>query len=220
MPIIKIVYYFFLIASFFLALITRNRNSRLLVIFPYLLACGILTQVLEDILEKGGMFHTFIFHTYNFLEYPMYCIYFIGVISSKNCKRAIWVSMVMYVLFFIWYFNIVKSFWAESFGLLSSVEALFMTLFSLYFFYELLKSNKYINLSTYPHFYINTANLIFFSLSMLGMSFDAFLKNSNPEIAKNVLYINMVSNILMYILYCIGFTLNIWNQKKLSQLSF
>lgn len=212
----KYVYYTFLIFSFILSLFPLNRKERTFLILPYLIGLGIIIQVLEDILEKSGQLHTFVFHIYNLLEYPLYAVYFHRLFQSKGIRLLLPITVAIYTVFYAVYFTFFRSFWEESFGAISTVESLFMTLFSLYFFYSLLRSDSYFHLPTYPHFYFNTANLIFFSLSLFSMSFDSFLKRNNPSLADDVLYINRISNILMYFLYCAGFISNIWKHRKSS----
>ena len=211
------IYYTFLITSFLLSLFPANRKNKTLFIFPVLLFLGILAQLLQEILIRAKIPFMFIFHIYNFLEYPLYVVYFYFLFNSGKIKRMLLLSAFVYLVSFVLYFTLVKSFRAESFGAITAIEALFMTSFSLYFYYSLLQSDKYYHLLSYPHFYINTANLIFFSLSIFAMGFDALLRKTNPDLADSVLSINRVSNILMYMLYCIAFALNIWTPGKSSE---
>ncbi len=217
MNLLYFSYYILLISSFLLSLFRVNSKDKVLFIFPYILFLGIITQLLQEFLSRAKIPFMFIFHIYNFIEYPLYAIYFYYLFNSAKMKRMLIISVFIYLISFILYFAFMKSFTAESFGLVSAIEALFMTSFSLYFYYDLMQSNKYYNLSTYPHFYINTGNLIFFSLSIFAMGFHAIIKNADPALADKVLNINRVSNIIMYALYCIAFSINIWTPKKLSQ---
>lgn len=205
MILIKKIYYIFLILSFVLSLFRQNRRDKILWIFPIILGLGILTQVVEDLFHFYNTKHVFIFHIYNILEYGIYAFYFYLLFEARRTRIFIMASVVLYMLFCIIYFSFYKNFWDDSFGLGTSVEAIFMIVFSLSFFYKLMVDDKYIDLLNYPHFYIQTANLMFFSISFISMSLDGYLKDSHPDLSEFALNINRYANLLMYFLYCVGF---------------
>ncbi len=193
---LKQIYYCLLFLAFLLSLFSANRRKQPLLVFPYLLLVGICFQIVEDILEWVRLPHTFIFNIYDLIEYPLYTFYFYFLYIGRRIRTVIIIALIIYISSFFLYFTFVKSFWEESFSSLSCIQAIFMTFFSLYFFYDLIQSNRYFHLPSYPHFYINTANLIHFSLSLLALSFNAVLNKRDPILADNVLYITRLSNIL------------------------
>jgi hypothetical protein len=210
------VYYFFLTTAFLLSLASVNRRDSKLRLFIPILGLALLTQIIYLIINSLGQPAMFIFHIYGFLEYPLYALYFYRLFRQVMVRKLLIASVVFFAIFYTTYYGMLKSFWHESFGLDAGITAILMSAFSIYFYVDLIKSNRYYHLPTYPHFYLNSANLIFFSLSLFANCFDARLREADVVLANSVLLINKWSNILMYLLYCAGLALPVWKRKKLS----
>jgi hypothetical protein len=205
MSLIKQIYYVILFLAFFLSMLERNRTDKVLKIFPFLLGLAILTQIIEDYFHITGHRHIFIFHIYDGLEYISYSIYFHLLFESVRVTRIIIFSGVLYFLFLILYFTFYKDFWNDSFGLEVAVKSLFIVGFTVYFYYNLIQKDISVDLFRYPHFYINTANIAHFSLTLCAMSLNDFFQSISVGMAEIILDINRYSNLYLYILYCVAF---------------
>ena len=214
MSLIKIIYYNVLILSFILSLLKTNREDKSLKLLSAIIFIGLITQLFEDYLSHRSQSHIIAFHLYNLVEYPLYGAFYYLVIPERRVYRFVIASIVIYSLVFIYYYTFVHNIWVDTFGFISAMEGLFMTLLSLYFYYFLMKKPSFIHLFSYPHFYIISANLIFFSLLIPSMSLDPLFFNKYPILRQSMLNISRVSNILMYSLYCIAFICHLWKPKK------
>jgi hypothetical protein len=212
-------YYVLLVIAFILSVFPQNRKDKALSVFCFLIGFAMIAQALQEVFVSRHLRNYYVFHLFNYIEFNLYGLYFYFLFESRVERNIVKLSMFLYSAFFIFYFTLIKSILEQSFGFLTVVEGILMVLFSVYFYIHLLRSNKYYNLLVYPHFYINNANLIFFSLSIFGLGFDAYFRSTDPAMAHNVRYINKYSNILMYLLYCIAFACNIWNLRLQSRLS-
>lgn len=198
---IRISYYIILSLSLVLSLLKSNRTDRTLHIFPVLIGLALSTQIIVEFLRYIKVEYVFVFNGYALLECILYGVYFYFLFDSVKLKVIIVASVLLFIIYFFLYAPINS----ESFGMIESIEALFMVVFSVIFYFNLLQKDGYTNLFRYPHFYINSANLIHFTISFIYYSFDSYFKSIGPEISNLSKLIPQFTNILIYLLYCIAF---------------
>ena len=86
------------------------------------------------------------------------------------------------------------------------LEAVFVSLWVVVFFIELLQSEEQLNLMRYPAFWINAANLLFYAGALFVMGIYFYLYNKDHKLANQLLEINHYLNLTLYLMYTIAFT--------------
>lgn len=203
---LKMIYYGLLVAN--LAALHRNSNNGRTekLVFGPLLLFAILIQLMGDWLKGNGYNHYFVFHIYVPVEYLLLCFYFRQIIQHAVLKLLIPLSGILFFAFYFFYFLLNKrAFFTPSFSQFVTGSIL-VTIWVLFFFIQLFQQEEKIELSRYPHFWINTGNLLFYSGCLFVMGFYFSVQKEDAPLAGQLLYINYLLNLLLYCMYLVAFT--------------
>lgn len=220
---LKKAYYLLLFLTFGLSLMAVNRKDPAIRALSTLLGIAIITQIIHQVLKYNEPEQYIVFHIYSLFEYPLYLIYYFRVMkidehpsdpSNKTFKKMLIMSFVIYVLFFIIYYTLIVNIEKKSFGYVSALNGFFVTSLSLYYYYDTIKKGKVTNILFHPHFYIVSANFIFFSLQIPILSLDQFFLDVHSQWRETFINIYRTLNFVLYGLYCIGLCINLWEKKK------
>ena len=209
MPVLKVFYYGLLVLSLITLLLNYKKLGKSYIWFIPLLSLAIITQASSDIINwelRQGEKKYFIFHFYQPVEYTLLALFYWQLFKASFIKKFILISIPAFIVFCIFYYSSdIKSFLGPDFTNFT-LQAILISLFVIYFFVELFKSQENVHLSSYPAFWINTGNLFFYSGCLFVMGIHFYLHNRDSKLAENLLSINHYLNLLLYLSYIIGFS--------------
>lgn len=81
----------------------------------------------------------------------------------------------------------------------------FICLWTILYLFETVRQEEEFEVTRNPMFWISLGNLLFFSGSFFSYGFGSYLMYKQSELAETVFWIARILNILLYILYFIGF---------------
>ena len=202
MTFLKEIYYGLLAFCLITLLFKYKRTDKAHFWFIPLLFLSIITQVTGDILEYAGYTHFFVFHVYQPMEFLFLSIYYYYLFKPLVLKRLILISIPLFLAFHIFYYR--TRFYNLDFTDFT-IEAILIFVWCMMYFIRLLKSEEQIILSKDADFWINTANILFYTGCVLVMGIAKYFLSKNMTLRSQLFLINHLLNLLLYILYCIAF---------------
>lgn len=204
----KTIYYITLSLAF-IASLRAVKHPKYILFIP-LLAVGLLVEVLIDILPKTPEMtkikSTYITALYIAVEYAFLSWIISNFIRSTWKKKLIRYSIFFLVpLFVVIRFTIAVT--CKTYGYLDlMIEAPFLCLWTIFYLFETAMHDEEFEITSNPMFWISLGNLLFFSGSFFSYGFGSYMvANEELETAQKIYWIAKGLNILLYILYFIGF---------------
>ncbi len=153
-------------------------KSSLKIVFNYCLIF-IFLEVLGWYFVLNHKRNHFISNSIAFLDVLVFGYYYYSIIKSNIQKKIITGLLIFALLLMIWAsigkdYNVINSF-------SQSIANIYLIFLSLLFFYQLLNSLEITNLFTYPHFWVGTAILIYFSGIFFIYIFSEFIVNNKSK---------------------------------------
>lgn len=179
----------------------RGYNRKGYVLFIPYLAVSLAWELLKHAYPKS----TDIFGYFIAVEYTFLSLIIASFIHSRT-KRLIIISSIFIlvpVLVFIQAALVDKS---ESYKFLDlMIAAPFICAWTILYLFETVQQEADFEVTKNPMFWISLGNLLFFSGSFFSYGFGSYLAFKGSEMADTIFWIARVLNILLYILYFIGF---------------
>ena len=203
---LKFVYYGLLVICLAALLLNARRLNKIYYWFIPLIILALTVQVFSEVLKwqeiKG---HSFVFHIYQPVEYSLLALFYYSLIKNGIAKKLVLLSIPLMLAFSIFYYSYSSgAFFGDDFSDFC-VGAFFICIWVVVFFLELLRSEENLNLVSYPAFWINAANLLFYGGCLLVMGVYFYLNSTNPSLALQLLKINHYLNLILYCMYIIAF---------------
>jgi uncharacterized membrane protein (GlpM family) len=195
----------FIAASFVASLFAyfKKPTPLYLKLFPPFL---LLTLVIEMIGSYRSYYAQHTTTLYNFFSIAWTCFYLLIislVINSRRVKKIIWTTIVLYAIAAL--INVIYIQKMENFHTITySLGFLLIVLFCIYYFLELFRLPKSVNLINNPAFWICSGLLFFCCCTFPLFGFLNFWMNIKVVI-KNFETILLILNIFLYSLFTIGF---------------
>lgn len=206
MSFLKMLYYGLLGICLFTLLFNIKKLNRIYYWFIPLIIFAITVQVSEEILRLNNIKgNSFVFHIYQPVEYSLLALFYYSLIKHKVVKMMILLSVPAMLFFSIYYYTWGPGLFYGPDFIDFCIEAFFVCIWVVVFFFELLKSEENLKLATYPAFWINAANLLFYGGCLLVMGVYYYLVSRNKTLANQLLYINYYLNLVLYCMYTIAF---------------
>lgn len=203
---LKIVYYGLLGICLVTLLLNSKRLNKIYYWFIPVIIFAITVQVFEEILRlKDIKGYNFVFHIYQPVEYSLLALFYHSLIKKSLIKKLILFSVPVMLLFSVFYYSSGSGVFFGADFIDFCIEAFFVCIWVVVFFFELLRSEEDFNLVTYPAFWINAANLLFYGGCLLIMGVYFYLYGRNKILATQLLNINHYLNLVLYCMYIIGF---------------
>lgn len=203
-PISKavVIYLAVIIICFVLSLLKRNRKNPHLKVFSVIFACILLDHTLlyfqPYIQPLSRLLKCTIHLSFIYYYYSMYT----GNLIRKIITFTIGVFVILVII------NIKGDL---KFDYFYNILVFIQLCFSIYFYYDLLQKEDYVELIRYPHFFINTANIAII-LSMLYLDLiTQFPFERISSVTSNLAIAYSYCGFFMYTFYIIAFLC----QKKL-----
>lgn len=195
---LKLVYYGFmaiaLIASF------RGYNRKGYVLFIPLLALSLAVEILRHFYGQLPAFKLFIPVEYTLLSL------IISTFINSHIKRLIIRSSIFIlvpIFIFIEFYLADQSSPYKYLDLM--IASPFLCVWTILYLFETVKQEEEFEVTRNPMFWISLGNLLFFSGSFFSYGFGSYLAFKGSDLAETIFWIARILNILLYILYFIGF---------------
>lgn len=196
---LKAVYYAIMALSLLASL--RGYNRRGYVLFIPLLALSLIVEILRHFIPE---FHN-LARLFFAAEYTLLTLIISTFIHSRT-KRLIMRSsiFVLVPVFVLIELNLLEQNWSNKY-LDLLIGSPFICLWTILYLFETVKQEEEFEVTKNPMFWISLGNLLFFSGSFFSYGFGSYLAYKGSGLAETIFWIARVLNILLYILYFIGF---------------
>lgn len=208
-------YYFIALSSIagFIAL-KQKRISRHLWLFPFFLVLTLVVEIAGWQLSMKAQNNADLYNFFSLAASTYYMSLIMEVVYSRRARKVILWIMTVYVIISL--INILFIQKIDAFHTMTySIGCFLIVVISIYFFYELLRVPRSIDLKKEPAFWI-VAGLLFFyicTLPILGVL--NYLFSIPGVIARSLEQIIMILNVLLYSLFTIGFLCRISFRKSM-----
>lgn len=168
--------------------------------------------LIAAIVEMVGTYHlrflfitaSLIYRIYQPIEYILLAGYFFTIITSPAKRKLIILSIPVVVLVNL--LNLFANQQYKSLGLYAFLlAALLFVIWSIFYFFQLFKSNDGENPAHIPAFWICTGILFFYAGTFFQMGFTNMIYKHNPDLAKKLYVINHLLNCVLYGMITYGF---------------
>lgn len=200
---LKIIYYSILVVAFAGSFLGYG-NKKYWLFIP-LIGINLGIEVLRDILPDESPVEPSILLFQVIIEYSLLSLIISYFIQSRIKKKIIVGSIFVMIPVFI-LLQIVLISRNESYMYLNqTIAGPFICVWTILYLFEVAKHEYEFEISTNPMFWISLGNLLFYSGSFFSYAFGGYLMSTEPEWAATIFRIAQILNILLYILYFIGF---------------
>lgn len=186
-----------------LTLYFQREAPRYLKLFPIFLLLTLLVELTGFLLTRYKIDNVFLYKIFIAIEFEFYLYTLYGIIRSKKFKKVILYALCTYPL--ITFINT----WLVDLNAFNSVSysvgCLLVVLSCIYYFFELFRLPKAVNLSREPAFWICTGLLFYYSCSFPLYGLYNFLFTASGIILRNLGFILTLLNVILYSLFTIAF---------------
>ena len=197
-----------LIPLFISILNFKTFNNTLKVLFFYLcISC--LTELISFIMAHQKTNNTIVFLIFTVIEYGSFITLYFFEIRTKAFKMFYFFMLFLFSGIFtlnLFYFGGIDR--IDTFS--STAESIILLFTSIYYFYYILNNLQIPKLNRFYFFWINSAILIYFSMSLCLFLFSAYILQSDQSILRPLWIIHNISNICFNLLIAKG----IWVKKQ------
>lgn len=172
----------------------------------YVVICATIPQLLTlQMLHMKGL--NIIYNLYTLVEFVLIFL-FVGIRLQTKALRRISYSMVaLFVILSVWlvaFYGMYQKFLNE---LVCAANIAYLTWILMYILEGLLHEEKLMN-ARLPEFWFIAGLLLYASCTILLFSLTYYIKTSTNPIIHNLWQVQGVLNVVMYILFAIGFSKN------------
>jgi len=203
---LKQVYYGLLGLCLIALLLNFKRHDKEVRIYLPVVLLAIIIQSAGDIIKAKGFDHYFVFNIYIPIEYLLLSLYYFRVILNKTIRLSILMSGILFFVYYSLYYVLYPEAFFEDSFLPFVISSFLLSLCVITFFIQLFLKEEAIHLLRFPSFWINVGNLVFYSGCLFVMGFYFSLKEKDPDLAGELLYINYILNLFLYLMYLVAFT--------------
>ncbi|MHA4811548.1 hypothetical protein ACX0G9_25860 [Flavitalea flava] len=196
----KYIYYFLLVSGLVILILRRKRIDRRLLLFGPLYFFNIVTELITDLTDTY-----FYYHINQAIGCFLLFLYYFLLFRENRYRKWIWVAFGLYLSFFTIYFIRYPAYFFNFDPIDFVVEGVFITLFSLYYLVDLYRSEEQLRFFQYPHFWVASGNLLFYSGASLFMGFAFTLLKKDRPLYDELSYIVYFLNLILYSIYIKGF---------------
>ncbi len=217
MPLLTLIY----LLTVGLAFITSLRSFRLknpqhLKVFSVLLGLTFLVEIGAVAFPKFTSVKTnsWLYNSFTLIEFSVYAWYYRRIIHLQRIRKAIRVFQILFPVF--WFVTVFFVFGFKAWNSYVIITGAFFTMcFVLAYYYQLLASDDVVDISRHPEFWIATGMLIFYSCQVPYFGMLNYLVENYLLLAKKLLKVLTLINILMYSLFTYAYLCRISTKKSL-----
>ncbi|MGB8193002.1 MAG: hypothetical protein WCF67_13825 [Chitinophagaceae bacterium] len=212
---LKIVYYSVLVLAL-AACIPAYKNRKYFLFIP-LIALNIGVEVIREFIEKPSRLETSILLFQVIAEYSLLSLIIANFLRSLWKRKIIVISVyTMIPIFIILQLILIGN--NKSYKYLNQmIEAPLICAWTTLYLFETARHEEEFNLTSNPMFWISFGNILFYSGSLFSYGLGSYLESKgNDKAADAIFLIAQILNILLYILYFIGFLCILRSRRLLS----
>lgn len=170
-------------------------------LFSAYIILDVIAWFLSFFLSRQGLNTFIVSNSFSVGEILLLCLFFIQIFNLRN-KNLLNVSTVLLTLAFAGSVFLSSN---EQFNNFTDVfeNLLFITL-SLVFYFKIMREQKIENLLAYPHFYLVTGVLLYFSCSIFIVIFSNYFLDLSMMSQMYLWTFHSVINFICYVIFAIG----------------
>ena len=173
-------------------------------LFPFFLAFTLVVEVLGWQLSRKVDNNLDLYNFFSLAAFTYYMYILMEVIYSKRVKKVILIIMSVYVIISL--INILFVQKISSFHTMTySIGCFLIVIISMYYFYELLRLPRAIDLKKEPAFWIAAGLLFFYICTLPVLGVINYLFSIPGVLGRRLEDIIAILNVLLYSLFTIGF---------------
>ena len=198
--------YYFIALSVIAGFVTmvQKRLPEGLRLFPFFLAFTLVVEVLGWQLSRKVDNNLDLYNFFSLAAFTYYMYILMEVIYSKRVKKVILIIMSVYVIISL--INILFVQKISSFHTMTySIGCFLIVIISMYYFYELLRLPRAIDLKKEPAFWIAAGLLFFYICTLPVLGVINYLFSIPGVLGRRLEDIIAILNVLLYSLFTIGF---------------
>jgi hypothetical protein len=172
-------------------------------LFPPFLLLTILVELTAFYLQKRNQSNVLMYNFFSVFEFCYYLVIISLIISNVTVKRTIMIVIVLYTLTAtgnILFIQKIKTFHTVTYAL----GCLTIVTFCVYYFYELFKLPKSVNLINNPAFWICSGLLFFYCCGFPLFALLNYWRGISSFVLNNFAQIISVLNVFLYSLFTIA----------------
>ena len=197
---LKYVYYGVMVLALLASL--RGIKYRRYVLFIPLLALSLAVEITREFVSEE------VAHYFNFfiaIEYTLLALIISNFMHTASKRQVIRASIFVLVPLLILIQLLLAGNPAYKY-LDLMIESPFLCAWTILYLFETVKQEEEFEVTKNPMFWISLGNLLFFSGSFFSYGFGSYLEyKGNNHLADIIFWIARILNLLLYILYFIGF---------------
>ena len=145
-----------------------------------------------------------------FIEFSVFTHFFLQVIKGVQRKKVIKICFILFAIFFLYCFitdeNFYRSVSSDTQNRVYTIESLFISIFSVFYFFELFKNLPAVRLGNEPSFWVATG-IFFFNFCTLPFSLmESYFASENHSLASKLYAIFYIFYILMMFMIIRGYS--------------
>jgi hypothetical protein len=213
-PLIYIVF----IAISFISSFTvyfQSGLSKYVRAFPVFLLCTLAVELTAYHMVVGGRSPLALYNCFTPCEFLFYMLLLRDVVTSRRMKTILLSTAGLYLVFILIYYFFIQNISRFS-STTYAVGSLLITIFCIYYFYELFQSSKSLNLARQPIFWICAGLLFFYCCSFPIFGLLNYLNRAPSIIQKNIAVILVLLNVFLYSSFTIAFLCRIRGRNSTS----
>jgi len=138
------------------------------------------------------------------VEFMVYGYFFSCILTLKKVKKIVTAFLIIFPLF--WFIVVFFVFGFDHWNsYVTVVGSIFIIFFCIAYYYQVISDEKLVKLSKCPEFWIATGLLIFYGCNLPCMSLVNFITKNYLSLARQLLTVLDLSNIVMYIMFSYAF---------------
>ncbi len=203
----KIITYTSAISSFIpfaIASINFRKLERYFNCLFFLLFINVVMELINFIISKFGGSNQYIYYYFTAVEFTLISLFY--SLFFKSYFHPLLINLLIPLFILTVYIDYKVYGINSTYNFSASIEAIVFIIYSMSFFYYVLKNLVFDNLLTTPVFWVNTGILFYFSGNFILFMFSNYLIKNQPEkCAVLWMVIHTFFNLLYNILLSIGF---------------
>ena len=204
-------YYYFILASFLASLTVYAWSYRkiYLQVFPFFLFITLVIEAFGSYASAHGKNNMYLYNYFSTFEFLFYMWVISRIISSRRMRSLMWIIMGTYAIITVLnILLIVKK--TELHVTTYATGCLLIVMFCIYYFLELFRRPKSIQLSRTPEFWICSGLLFFYCC---GFPLYALITFWGDLVIANFVFIITILNSFLYSLFAIAFLCRVNSRK-------
>ena len=197
--------YFAVLAIALIGSFTTYKDRRYILFIP-LIAFSLGIEIVRALIEKESKLHNPILLTIVIVEYLLLSLIITNFLKSSLKRNVILSSIIILIpVFVIVHLTLIDKGGAYKY-FNNMIVGVFICIWTILYLFESAKLNDEFEITKNPMFWISLGNLLFYSGSFFSYGFGSYMvSNGNSELGDTIFWIARILNILLYILYFIGF---------------